>query len=45
MTKKRNCSQRVFGRTNRRDIPLENDAMFAEVMRRKDACSTSLDRG
>ena len=38
MTKKHNVSQRVFGRTNRRDIPLENDAMFAEVMRRKDAC-------
>lgn len=38
MTKKHNFSQRVFGRTNRRDIPLENDAMFAEVMRRKDAC-------
>ena len=38
MTKKHNVSQRVFGRTNRRDIPLENDAMFAEVMRHKDAC-------
>ena len=38
MVKKRNDSQRVFGRTDRRDIPLENDAMFAEVMRRKDAC-------
>ena len=38
MTKKHNGSQRVFGRTNRRDIPLDNDAMFAEVMRRKDAC-------
>ena len=38
MTKKHNGSQRVFGRTNRRDIPLENDAMFAEVMRRKDLC-------
>ena len=38
MTKKHNVSQRVFGRTNRRDIPLENDAMFAEVMRRKDLC-------
>ena len=35
MTKKHNGSQRVFGR---RDIPLENDAMFAEVMRRKDLC-------
>ncbi len=38
MVKKHNGSQRVFGRTNRRDIPLENDAMFAEVMRRKDLC-------
>ena len=40
MTKKhRETSKaRTFGRTNRRDIPLENDAMFAEVMRRKDAC-------
>ena len=38
MTKGHNVSQRVFGRTNRRDIPLENDAMFAEVMRRKDLC-------
>ena len=38
MTKKHNGSRMVFGRTNRRDIPLENDAMFAEVMRRKDAC-------
>ena len=38
MTKKHNGSQRVFGRRGRRDIPLENDAMFAEVMRRKDLC-------
>ena len=38
MTKKHNGSQRVFGRRDRRDIPLENDAMFAEVMRRKDLC-------
>ena len=40
MTKKRRetSKARTFGRTNRRDIPLENDAMFAEVMRRKDAC-------
>ncbi len=38
MVKKHNGSQRVFGRRDRRDIPLENDAMFAEVMRRKDAC-------
>ena len=38
MTKKHNGSGMVFGRTNRRDIPLENDAMFAEVMRRKDLC-------
>ena len=38
MTKKHNGSQRVFGRSGRRDIPLENDAMFAEVMRRKDLC-------
>ena len=38
MTKKNNGSQRVFGRRGRRDIPLENDAMFAEVMRRKDLC-------
>ena len=28
MTKKHNGSQRVFGRRDRRDIPLENDAMF-----------------
>ncbi len=36
MTKKRRetSKARTFGRTNRRDIPLENDAMFAEVMRR-----------
>ena len=38
MTKKHNGSQRAFGRRDRRDIPLENDAMFAEVMRRKDLC-------
>ena len=38
MTKKHNVSQRAFGRRDRRDIPLENDAMFAEVMRRKDLC-------
>ena len=38
MTKKHNGSQRVSGRRDRRDIPLENDAMFAEVMRRKDLC-------
>ena len=38
MTKKHNGSQRVFGRRDRRDIPLETDAMFAEVMRRKDLC-------
>ena len=38
MTKKHNGSQRVFVRRDRRDIPLENDAMFAEVMRRKDLC-------
>ena len=38
MTKKHNGSHRVFGRRDRRDIPLENDAMFAEVMRRKDLC-------
>ena len=38
MVKRHNGSQRVFGRANRRDIPLENDAMFAEVMRRKDLC-------
>ncbi len=40
MTKKHKDSinTRTFGRTDRRDIPLENDAMFAEVMRRKDAC-------
>ena len=38
MTKKHNGSQRAFGRRGRRDIPLENDAMFAEVMRRKDLC-------
>ena len=38
MKKKHNGPQRVFGRTNRRGIPLENDAMFAEVMRRKDLC-------
>ena len=38
MTKKHNGSQRVFERRGRRDIPLENDAMFAEVMRRKDLC-------
>ena len=38
MTKKHNGSQRVFGRRDGRDIPLENDAMFAEVMRRKDLC-------
>ena len=38
MTKKHNGSRMVFGRRDRRDIPLENDAMFAEVMRRKDLC-------
>ena len=40
MTKKRRetSKARTFGRMARRDIPLENDAMFAEVMRRKDAC-------
>ncbi len=38
MTKKHNGSQRAFGRRDRRDIPLENDAMFAEGMRRKDLC-------
>ena len=40
MTKKhRETSKaRTFGRMDRRDIPLENDAMFAEVMRRKDLC-------
>ena len=40
MTKKHEdySRTRTFGRTDRRDIPLENDAMFAEVMRRKDAC-------
>ena len=40
MTKKHtdNSRTRMFGRNDRRDIPLENYAMFAEVMRRKDAC-------
>ena len=38
MTKKHNGSRMVFGRRDRRDIPLENDAMFSEVMRRKDLC-------
>ena len=38
MTKKHNESRLVFGRTNRRDIPLENDAMFSTVMQHEDAC-------
>ncbi len=38
MTKKHNCSQKVFGRRDRRDIPLENDAMFSTVMQHEDAC-------
>ena len=38
MTKKHNGSGIVFGRTNRRDIPLENDAMFSTVMQHEDAC-------
>ena len=38
MTKKHNGSQRVFGRRDRRDIPLENDAMFSTVMQYEDAC-------
>ena len=29
---------RTFGRTDRRDIPLENDAMFSTVMQYEDAC-------
>ena len=40
MTKKHEdySRTRTFGRTDRRDIPLENDAMFSTVMQYEDAC-------
>ena len=40
MTKKHEdySRARTFGRTDRRDIPLENDAMFSTVMQYEDAC-------
>ena len=40
MTKKHTNHNRAraFGRTDRRDIPLENDAMFSTVMQYEDAC-------
>ena len=38
MVKEHNGSQMVFGRRDRRDIPLENDAMFSTVMQHEDAC-------
>ena len=40
MTKKHDdySRTRTFGRTDRRDIPLENDAMFSTVMQYEDAC-------
>ena len=38
MSKKHNDSQKVFGRTERWDIPLENDLMFSTVMQCRDAC-------
>ena len=40
MTKKHTNHNRAraFGRADRRDIPLENDAMFSTVMQYEDAC-------
>ena len=38
MSKKHNDSQKVFGRTERWDVPLENDLMFSTVMQCRDAC-------
>ena len=38
MVKKHNGSTKVFGRTDRWDIPLENDLMFSTVMQCRDAC-------
>ena len=38
MKKKHNDSQKVFGKMDRWDIPLENDLMFSTVMQCRDAC-------